>query len=606
MSGQITQFTASKTTARAGETVTLTIKVKNTTSTSNSYVLVGKAEGSCVNQSGKMRISLGPYEEKTYTVNFNMHNCDHVQKVELWNEFESFLFDRKWIDMTLYREPVTPYQIKNVNVSGHYLFLRKGDCYEFGPYGYRGVVEKDVYIFWNDAQITVSFYVDGGEIPFDVYVNNIGQKFDLTNRNVVMTGVGGRDVSSKLVIQVNKSLDATKQASWTSDFEIMFTRWTYKKIDCVAEVKVFHQDEVGRDVGGQADIYLGTQKLGTNYARVQVGSTVTIKVRDLAGYSFVRAFTTSQTWYTKEFSVSVPVSGLGVAVIWKQIEQPPDNTAKTLTVKSNTGGRVKVTLGSVVEYVNAGQTRTFTHFGFVSVQALPDTGYVFDKFVKDGQVIYSDTYGWTLTANSTIEAFFKTQPSGGDGGGGGGGGGGDGGGGGGGDGGGGGGGTTTKYSLGVTCSAGGSVDVYVNNTLVKTVTSSSGLTGSYNANSTIKLNAKPSSGYRFVSYSIWTTRENNVSDNPYTFSLSNNTTVVASFQSTEPPSDGGGGGGGGSGGGGSGGGGTGGGGTGGGGTGGGGTGIDLSKILEILQTPVAGLPLWIWLVIIIVVLMLLR
>jgi hypothetical protein len=63
-----------------------------------------------------------------------------------------------------------------------------------------------------------------------------------------------------------------------------------------------------------------------------------------------------------------------------------------------------VTLGSTVEYVNAGQMRSFTHIGFVSLQALPNTGYVFDKFVKDGQVIYSDTYGWELTANSTVEA----------------------------------------------------------------------------------------------------------------------------------------------------------------------------------------------------------
>jgi hypothetical protein len=320
MSGQITEFKASKTTARAGETVTLTIKVKNTTSTTNSYVLVGKAVGPCVDEKSSMNITLAAYEEKTYNVSFSMHSCNHTQRVELRDYTGVILLDYKEIQMTLYTEPVKPYEIKDVRVSGHYLFLRAGDCYEFGPYGYRDVAKNDVYIFWNDSQVTVSFYVDGGETPFDVYVNVIGQKFDLTNRNVVMSGQGGRDVTSKLNIQVNKSFDATKKASWTSDYDITFTRWEYRKVSCEAEVKVFHEDEWGRDVGGQADIYLDTQFKGTNYAKVGVGSTVTVKVRDLPGYEFVKAFTTKETFYTKEFSVSVPASGLGVAVIWRQKE----------------------------------------------------------------------------------------------------------------------------------------------------------------------------------------------------------------------------------------------------------------------------------------------
>ena len=67
-SGVIEGLTASPNPARARETVTLSFIVKNTDTPRITYKLVGKVEGSCVNQQGQRDITLNPGESQTINV----------------------------------------------------------------------------------------------------------------------------------------------------------------------------------------------------------------------------------------------------------------------------------------------------------------------------------------------------------------------------------------------------------------------------------------------------------------------------------------------------------------------------------------------------------
>ena len=67
-SGVIEGLTASPNPARARETVTLSFVVKNTGTQRTTYKLVGKVEGSCVNQQGQRDITLNPGESQTINV----------------------------------------------------------------------------------------------------------------------------------------------------------------------------------------------------------------------------------------------------------------------------------------------------------------------------------------------------------------------------------------------------------------------------------------------------------------------------------------------------------------------------------------------------------
>jgi hypothetical protein len=104
-SGVIEGLTASPNPARARETVTLSFIVKNTGTQRTTYRLVGKAEGSCVNQQGQRDITLNPGESQTINVQFQMYDCTHTQTVELWAG--EVKLDSKSVTVQLASQPTT-------------------------------------------------------------------------------------------------------------------------------------------------------------------------------------------------------------------------------------------------------------------------------------------------------------------------------------------------------------------------------------------------------------------------------------------------------------------------------------------------------------------
>ena len=80
-----------------GERVTLTAVIRNTGNVTTTYVLKGKAYGSCVNEYGEDTVTVEPGLTKTYTVSFNMHPCNHRQEVELW--YNNQFLHNKFVDM---------------------------------------------------------------------------------------------------------------------------------------------------------------------------------------------------------------------------------------------------------------------------------------------------------------------------------------------------------------------------------------------------------------------------------------------------------------------------------------------------------------------------
>ena len=82
--GTIVSLTASPNPAVAGETVTLSIRVKNTGTQTTMYALMGHALGTCVNETGIMSLTLAAGEERTIEIQFAMHPCQHTQTVKLY------------------------------------------------------------------------------------------------------------------------------------------------------------------------------------------------------------------------------------------------------------------------------------------------------------------------------------------------------------------------------------------------------------------------------------------------------------------------------------------------------------------------------------------
>jgi len=82
--GTIVSLTASPNPAVAGETVTLSIRVKNTGTQTTAYTLMGQALGTCVNETGMLPVTLSAGEEKTVEMRFRMHPCRHTQTVRLY------------------------------------------------------------------------------------------------------------------------------------------------------------------------------------------------------------------------------------------------------------------------------------------------------------------------------------------------------------------------------------------------------------------------------------------------------------------------------------------------------------------------------------------
>jgi len=97
--GTIVSLTATPNPAVAGETVTLSIRVKNTGTQTTTYTLVGYALGTCVNELGMLPVTLTAGEEKTVEIRFRMHPCQHTQTVKLYAGEN--LLDTKSVTMEL-------------------------------------------------------------------------------------------------------------------------------------------------------------------------------------------------------------------------------------------------------------------------------------------------------------------------------------------------------------------------------------------------------------------------------------------------------------------------------------------------------------------------
>jgi len=97
--GTIVSLTATPNPAVAGETVTLSIRVKNTGTETTTYTLMGHALGTCVNETGVLPVTLAAGEERTVEIRFRMHPCRHTQTVRLYAG--EYLLDTKSVTMEL-------------------------------------------------------------------------------------------------------------------------------------------------------------------------------------------------------------------------------------------------------------------------------------------------------------------------------------------------------------------------------------------------------------------------------------------------------------------------------------------------------------------------
>ncbi|MEM1801119.1 MAG: hypothetical protein QXF58_05205 [Desulfurococcaceae archaeon] len=130
---------------------------------------------------------------------------------------------------------------------------------------------------------------------------------------------------------------------------------------------------------------------------------------------YIRDATTGATLFKREGYLKREAVTYGRVVHLGNVTigSPPSTTTK-LTVKCGSGGNVTLTAGGSQHTISSGQTRTFeyNYCPFVTLTASPLSGYVFDRWLRDGSFYgAATTIQLLVDRNTTFEAVFKPVSS---------------------------------------------------------------------------------------------------------------------------------------------------------------------------------------------------
>ncbi|MEM4497779.1 MAG: hypothetical protein QW692_03015 [Nitrososphaerota archaeon] len=130
---------------------------------------------------------------------------------------------------------------------------------------------------------------------------------------------------------------------------------------------------------------------------------------------YIKDSTTGAILFKKEGYLKREATTYGRAVYLGDVTigSPPSTTTK-LTVKCGSGGNVTLTAGGSQYTISSGQTRTFeyNYCPFVTLTASPLSGYVFDRWLRDGSFYgAATTIQLLVDRDTTFEAVFKPVSS---------------------------------------------------------------------------------------------------------------------------------------------------------------------------------------------------
>ncbi len=238
---------------------------------------------------------------------------------------------------------------------------------------------------------------------------------------------------------------------------------------------------------GQGTVALSPEAEGNKYEK---GTEVTVTVTPKTGYE-VDTFTVSTDEnaqltggkYTFEVSADTTVKAtFKTAEKYSVTKNDPENGTIEVTPAAGTDGKYDKNTA-------------------ITVTLKPATGYEVDTFTVGGvdkkADLQDNVYTFTITANTTIAATFKstTPPA------------------------------TEKYSVTKNDPANGTIEV----------TPAAGTDGKYDKNTAITVTLKPAQGYEVDTFTVGgVDKKADLHDNVYTFTITANTAINATFKSTTP------------------------------------------------------------------------